>query len=158
MTRELRRAVQALCVVLCLAPTTAGGVEPQYDAVDIVKYRQFVMKALEAHMEAVRSVVVGKADYWNQVGDHAVAISGMSRAMLQLFPHWTGPHKVQTDALTTVWDRWPDFQTAALRFNTEAAGLVNAVSSIDRRTIVGQFKNVEHACTACHEQFLKPLP
>ena len=158
MTGNSRKALQALCVVLCLAPTTAGGVEPQYDAVDIVKYRQFVMKALDAHMEAVRSVVVGKADYWHQVGDHAVAISGMSRAMLQLFPHWTGPGKVKTEAMKTFWARWPDFQTAALRFNAEAAGLVTAVSSIDRRAIVGQFKKVEHACAACHEQFLKPVP
>ncbi len=126
------------------------------DAANIVEYRQMIMQSLDKQMEAIRSIVEGKGEYWHQVGDHAVAISGMSRGMLEMYPHWTGPKKVETRALPAIWEKWQEFQPAAVGFNQEAAQLVLAVGSIDRRAIDGQFDRLEKACLSCHETFMKP--
>lgn len=151
-----RAALICFALGLCgLATAPAAAAAAEDEVANVIKYRQLVMKSLEAHMDATAAVVSGDVNYWHHVGEHAVAISGLSRGMLELFPHWTGPNKGDTRALPAVWKRWPDFEAAAVRFNAEAARLVVSIGSIDRRAIGAQLAQVEKACTACHDTFLK---
>lgn len=155
MRARIALALKTFTVILLLSCAFPSGAAVQSDAADIIKYRQLIMKLLDGHMKAINTIVDGEADYWHQIGDHAVAISAMSRAMLEMFPHWTGPEHGETRALAAIWKNWQGFETAAIRFNHEAVLLVNAVGSIDRRNIAIQASKLDHACTTCHEAYLQ---
>ena len=155
--RQLLNAAFGATLLIAAALMSASAFALANDeAANIVNYRQMVMQSLETHMEAVRAILMGDVDYWHQVRDHAVAISGMSRDMPEMYPHWTGPRRVETAALPAIWQNWRDFQNAAVHFNQEAEELVVSVGSIDRRSIETQFGRVEKACLSCHKDFMKP--
>ena len=150
------RLFRQICAVLLIAaglPAKAAFIEAE--AVNIIAYRQVVMRSLDSHVRAIAAITTDKVAFWYQVGDHAVAISGMSRALLELFPHWTRPPRGNTRALPGIWQDWPAFEAAALAFNKEAVQLVASVHSIDRQAIRAQFARVEKSCNDCHDVFLE---
>ncbi|MDJ0944407.1 MAG: cytochrome c [Kiloniellales bacterium] len=123
---------------------------------DVVMYRQLLMKSLDVHMAGIAVLVENKVDYWGHARAHAEAIEGISRDMPMVFPHWTGPEATETLALSTVWKDWQVFRSSSSELTQQAALLVEATGSIDRRAIQLQYQKVREACDGCHEAFMKP--
>ncbi|MDJ0949066.1 MAG: cytochrome c [Alphaproteobacteria bacterium] len=142
----------ALAIVVVPWTRTVHGQDP---AANVIKYRQTVMKSLGAHMAAIGQIVKGEVGYTHHIMDHAVAISGMSRGLLEIFPPGTGPAAGETRALPDIWEKWGEFQGAALKLNQEAARLVSATGSIDSRLVQNQFAQLGKACGSCHKAFRK---
>ena len=156
MLRRLRPVLMAGSILLVAFASSVDADLADNTAADVVMYRQLLMKSLDVHMAGIAVLVENKVDYWGHARAHAEAIEGISRDMPMVFPHWTGPEATETLALSTVWKDWQVFRSSSSELTQQAALLVEATGSIDRRAIQLQYQKVREACDGCHEAFMKP--
>ncbi len=156
MLRRLRPVLIAGSVLLVAFASSVNADLADDKPADVVMYRQLLMKSLDVHMAGIAVLVENKVDYWGHARAHAEAIEGISRDMPMVFPHWTGPEATETLALSTVWKDWQVFRSSSSELTQQAALLVEATGSIDRRAIQLQYQKVREACDGCHEAFMKP--
>lgn len=124
----------------------------------IASYRQAVMKSMSQHMKAIDMILKGEVGFLHHVGDHAVAITGMSRGLIEVFPKGSDAAAAETRALPAIWAKPKEFQDRALAMNQAAARLVNAAMSGDRDAMANQAKALGQACGDCHKTFRKEQP
>lgn len=151
----MRRRAKCLLQVLagCTVAWAACPPAAAQDAAKLIEYRKNVMKSLGAHTAAIAAVVKGEVDFWQQIVVHAVAIDGVNRTILELFPSGTGPEAGDTRAEPAIWQQPGQFADAARRVSAEAAALVDAARRGDRQAITTQFASLGRACGGCHETF-----
>ena len=123
------------------------------DAAKLIEYRKNVMKSLGAHTVAIAAVVKGEVGLWHQVIVHAVAIDGVNRTIVELFPPGTGPETGDTRAKPEIWQERDRFAEAARRMSAQAAALVGAALRGDRQAIAAEFASLGRTCGGCHETF-----
>jgi cytochrome c556 len=137
----------AVLISLMLAVSVNAG------EVDIVKYRQSLMKAMGSYANALNAIGKGSVPFKNDVGTHAQAIRDIAHQLPALFPAGTGPDKAPTDALPTVWTKTAQFAAAAKKLETEASRLQQLAKTSNTKAIAAQVDAVKHACGACHDSF-----
>ena len=123
------------------------------DAAKLIEYRKNVMKSLGAHTAAIAAVVKGEVGLWHQVMVHAVAIDGVNRTIVELFPPGTGPEAGDTRAKLEIWQQQQRFAEVARQVSGQAAALVAAAQRGDPQAITTEFAKLGRACGGCHEAF-----
>lgn len=144
----LRRA--ALVFILAFAVVAAS---LNAGEADIVKYRQSVMKAMGAHMNAMSAIAKGTVPYRGDLAAHASAVKDLAHSLTALFPANTAPDKASTDALPAVWEKPAQFLEAAKHLETEIARMQQLAKTSDAKAIAAQFDATKKACGACHDSF-----
>jgi cytochrome c556 len=104
----------------------------------LLDYRQNVMTSLEGHVKAAGLIVNEKVPFSHHLADHAVAIVGTSRGLLEVFADKAkkaeaGEKKDKNDADS------PPFPVLAAQFNLEAARLVQITPTGDKGAIQAQY-------------------
>ena len=122
-------------------------------AVDLVKYRQTVMKAMSAHMKAVSMIATKQIGNRSQLAGHAAAVHSMAVGLTTFFPKSTGPDKIYSESRPAIWQRWTEFEAAAKTLERDSANLVAAAKGKDDRALAAAVDTTNKACGGCHKQF-----
>lgn len=117
----------------------------------VIKYRQGIMKAQGGYMGAMGMVVQGRADYSDNMLDHAQGLYKLVKIVPTLFP--AGTDFGETDALEKIWDSKDDFEAKAGDAERAASDLVTAAQSGNIANIIQAYKAVGQSCKACHEEY-----
>jgi len=121
--------------------------------VDLVRYRQSVMKAMGSHMNATSLIVKKLVSDRTRLAGHADALRELSTGLAALFPAGSGPDKVKTGAMTAIWQKLPEFRVAAEELHGEATKLAEISKHGDAKAFDAQFVRVGAACNSCHDRF-----
>ena len=76
-------ALKTLAVLVWFGMLTASTMAQDKE---IESYRSTVMSGIDAHMQSIKAITEGKVPFWHHLPDHAVAIVGTSRSLLEIFP------------------------------------------------------------------------
>jgi len=120
---------------------------------DIVKYRQNLMKAMGAHMNSMSLIVKKQISDRSQLAAHAASIRDLSGDLAAFFPPDTSSQATRTAAKKEIWQRLPEFKSAAAKLHRESATLAENAKRGDASAVAGQFENVANTCAACHRDF-----
>jgi cytochrome c556 len=145
--------MKLVSVVLLLAvPALAQG--PVGSPVDVVKYRQSVMKALNGHLRALGPLASKKVSIAGHAELHARSVAELARAIAELFPAGTGPQAADTEAKEEVWTDAKKFAAAMAEMREKADALQKAAAG-DASGLKGALEAAADACSACHKAFRK---
>jgi cytochrome c556 len=143
-------ALKIFVVVVSLGLTTGSTIAQEKKVVD--NYRSSVMSGIDAHMQSIKAITEGKVPLWHHLPDHAVAIVGTSRSLLEIFPDKMS--KTNGDAAKR--EIMPSFKDAAMRFNGEAARLVQIIPSGNRDAVTAQSKVLAEAYDKLRQEIAAP--
>ena len=132
--------------------TAGGGVMAQGVDDAQLAYRAHVLAALEAHIQAIGDVVDGKVAYWHHVPDHAVAIVGSSRGLIEVFPDKTGAAQGNSGGNGAKPSEPTPFVNAAVKFNEQAARMVQLAVNSQRDPITRQYAVLKDAYDLLRKQ------
>ena len=113
--------------------------EANEGATGIVKQRMDAMSVMARAMKKVADELIR----------HATEIP-------PLFPDNDHSRNGRTEALPSVWARWPQFEALAGRLRSVDYALKAAAESGDRGAITRQFTATAKVCRDCHSDFRKP--
>ena len=135
----------------------AAAISPAFAAdepLNVIKYRQNVMKAVGGHTGAIAAVVKGEVSFVGDVEAHARSINAMSMQLGHLFPKGTdnGAFK-ETRALPALWEDMGKFDLAVKGLQDESAKMIEVAQGGDVAAIGAQLQNLGKACGACHKPF-----
>lgn len=158
---RMRNMTLAAVLAAAFAGTGAGGgalaqsPDPvSKDRAEVIAKREDAMKAMGGAMKAIGAYVKSGGGSIEQVREQAATLERASKTIVpNLFPAGTGAEGGHSAALPAIWQRWPDFESAAGRLETNAAALSEAARDGDRAAIARQFAAVGKSCGGCHEQF-----
>jgi cytochrome c556 len=134
----------ALVVGTCRLPALAHD-----HATGVVRERMEMMEGMAKRMKAIRERIDRRRDLVAIKAD-AEAIAAQAPHLLHLFPK--GSIQQPTDARSTIWQNWSDFERKATAFEAESKKLMEA-SPNDYDALSAQFRVVSQACGACHESY-----
>jgi len=143
----MRYAAAAFCALAIAAACMPSGAHDH--ATGVVKERMDMMEAMAKRMKAIRERIDGKRDLAT-VRTEAQAIASSAAHVVHLFPK--GSTQRPTDAKTTIWQNWADFERKATALEAESKKLVN-VDPRDFDALSAQFRAVSETCGACHEKY-----
>lgn len=122
--------------------------------VDIIKYRQNVMKSIGGNTSAAAALLQGKVAFKERLTDHARALEAATKNIAQLFP--TGSESgAKTRALDAIWKNRAEFEKQAQNAEAKAAAFAKAVAAKDDGQAKATFKELADSCKACHKDFRK---
>jgi cytochrome c556 len=148
----LRALILAIGLLTAEGGAMAQPVDPALKA-----YRGQVFAALDAHVQAIGDIVEGKVPLWHHIPDHAVAIVGSSRGLLEIHPEKTAPtpRKNGEDKVGEDGAKPPaptPFAAAAVKLNEQAAQMVQLSMSDQRDLVVRQYVVLKEAYDALRKQ------
>ncbi len=108
------------------------------------------METIADAMKAIHRRIAGNRDLAG-ITPEAARIVALAQRMPQWFP--PGSNVSPSEALPTIWQRWPEFQAGAARLEREAGLLAAAASAGDPKSIAVQYRAVGEICSDCHRQF-----
>jgi cytochrome c556 len=142
-TRILPAAlVAALFGVISVVSAHEGATGIVKERMDAMTTMSNTMKTIGRFIEANRNLagIQDEADRIRNIAAH--------------IPQWFPPGSTKpTDALPTIWQRWPDFQARAAQLEQESTKLATVAASGDPKAIAAQFRAVGQACSGCHQDF-----
>ena len=145
--RTLLKAVSMLLLIIVCGTVSFA------DSHGIIKYRQNVMKSVSGHMGAIVDILKNHLPLKDHIVDHARSILQISRMTLSMFPEGSG--KGRTKSKQVIWEKWPEFETAASNFERESLKLVEIAQSGDMETLSKQVRTTGKTCSGCHRNFRK---
>lgn len=119
-------------------------------ATGIVKERMDAMTAMSQAMKAIGKFIEANRDL-AAIQDEAGHVRDIAARIPQWFP--PGSTAKPTDALPTIWQRWPEFQARAAQLQQESTKLATVAASGDPKAIAAQFRAVGQTCTGCHTDY-----
>ena len=123
------------------------------DSHGIIKYRQNVMKSVSGHMGAIVDILKNGLPLKDHIVDHARSMLQISRMILSMFPEGSG--KGRTKSKQAIWEKWPEFESAASNFERESLKLTEAAQSGDMEALSKQVRATGKTCSGCHRNFRK---
>lgn len=147
MMRKGLLATAALAVALSIGFAASA-------ADDMQEKRSAYMKQLGANMGALGKIAKGEAEYTPAAVGNAEAIVKLSKELLEYFPQGSGGG--DSRAKPEIWEKWAEFEKAAMTFLAAAPGLVPAAQSGDAKQIGAALGAVGKTCGGCHEPFRAP--
>lgn len=119
-------------------------------ATGIVKERMDAMASMSHAMKAIGKSIEANRDLAAVQNE-----AGRVREVAAHIPQWFPPGSTAkpTDALPTIWQRWPDFRARAAQLEQESAKLAAVAASGDPKAIAAQFRVVGQTCTRCHTDY-----
>jgi cytochrome c556 len=131
----------------------AHAAEPE--PLDIVKYRQSVMKSRREHIAAATLIVQGKVDLKSQLAAHARSLAEVNKDTASMFP--AGSDVGDTRALGAVWSDWSEFEKRSRDSQQKAADFAAAVAAGDAQNYAARLGDLLDSCKSCHRVFRKPV-
>ncbi len=117
----------AMVVLITMMSITTGNAMAQDSA--LKTYQDRVLAALDAHINAIGDIVDGRVPFQHHIADHAVAVVGSSRGLLETFPEKAGRKSKANGGDESSTDKKPtSFAVAAVKLNEHAALLVQLVT------------------------------
>lgn len=143
----LRALILAIGLLTAEGGAMAQPVDPALKA-----YRGQVFAALDAHLQAIGDIVEGKVPLWHHIPDHAVAIVGSSRGLLEIHPEKTGatPRKNGEDSAKPPAPT--PYVAAAVKLNEQAARMVQLSMGDQRDLVARQYVVLKEAYDALRKQ------
>ena len=137
---------------------TAGSALAVDEPVNIVKYRQSLMRANGGHMGMLAAIAKGEVSFAEEAMGHAHAIHQMSENVGRLFPEGTGKGEVdvETRALPKIWEEQDHFEEYVQNLQEESAKLVEVTEAepFDQAAFAQQLAALgKNGCSACHDDF-----
>lgn len=144
LRNPFRQLAAAMAVALLLIPAGGAMAEPS-DA--LRAHRVHVLAATDAHMAALGDIATGKVALFHHAVDHAVAIVGSSRGLLELFPEKVAGLAPRNGNAGMTGDgaRPTAFQSAAVTFNEQAARMVQLAMGGAHDPVARQFEVLREA-------------
>lgn len=138
-------------LALLVAPTALADDAPQA----VADYRHSVMDATKYHMKAASQIVKGEISRPDDLVGHARALNDTAKMWDTVFPAGTGPDKVKTDTLPSVWEKWDTFVKANDAFEKATGELLAAAEKKDMAAAGAAMKALGASCGGCHDDFRK---
>ena len=153
----LRALILAIGLLTAEGGAMAQPVDPALKA-----YRAQVFAAIDAHLQAIGDIVEGNVPLWHHIPDHAVAIVGSSRGLLEIHPEKTGatPRKNGEDkdgedkngAEIAKPPAPTPFVVAAVKLNEQAARMVQLSMGDQRDLVARQYIVLKESYDALRKQ------
>jgi cytochrome c556 len=141
MGRTAAVAALALASAAVAHDHATGAVKERMDAMESMDKS---VKAIKERLRANRDLAAVKKD--------ALSIQAHAAKMTSLFP--AGSTQSPTDAKTSLWQNWTDFETKAKALEAESAKLAQTEpGSLD--VIRAQFRTMNQVCGGCHKLYRK---
>jgi cytochrome c556 len=142
-------ALAAAAVTGCAAKTTMPG------SGDVVADRQRLMKLHGAVWQDIQNKA--KANNIDGIAVSAETLAINAQYIPALFPEGTLTDK--SKAKPEVWQKWPEFEQAAMKMRTESEKLRDASRAKNAQLTQDIIKDFgRNACGACHTPFRVPPP
>ncbi|HXA98150.1 MAG TPA: cytochrome c [Candidatus Dormibacteraeota bacterium] len=122
---------------------------------DVVADRQRLMKSVGANWADIQAKA--KAGNVEAVAVNAETLALYSQRITGLFPE--GSLTDKSKAKPEIWQKWPEFQSAAMNLGTQADKLREAAKAKNEQLTQDLVKNFgRDACGTCHTPFRQPPP
>jgi cytochrome c556 len=146
----MKRVGAQVCAWAVLVACATGPLLAHEDATGIVKDRMDQMKEMGRMVKRINERLKAERDLPGIEGD-ARALQDSAARIASLFP--PGSRDAHSEAAPAVWERWEPFVEDARTLAREAEKLALAARSGAMPEIAAQFRAVNAACTACHDDF-----
>jgi cytochrome c556 len=145
--------VSALGLAGCSAAADSGAMSKSMAPAEVVAERQKFMKANGATWKDIQDKV--KAGNITAVAADAEALAVRSKEIPKLFPQGTLTEK--SAAKPEIWQKWPEFEKAAMNMGVQAEKLRDAARANDTAQVQAMMKDFgKNACGTCHQPFRVP--
>jgi cytochrome c556 len=158
VTITKRLGLTAMVAGAVLATGVLSGAAQADDAMNVIAYRQNVMKGIAAHITQIAMVAKGEVSFTDQVAGNARSIATSAMAIPSVFPEGTamGATDAKTEAKPEIWQQWDKFTAAAENLQVQANKLADiAEGGGDAAAIGAQLGELGKACGGCHDAFRK---
>lgn len=146
--RIVNRLISSLSlIVMVVWPFQADAA----DSLDIIKYRQAIMKSQGAHATAAAEIIKGKVPYDSDLSYHAAALKSSTDNLVKLFP--ADSDFGETRAKVEIWSKRSEFEKAANDAEKAGGAFLAAVKSGDKTAIRNAFGDLAETCKGCHKHF-----
>lgn len=146
--RIVNRLISSLSLIVLVAWSFQSHAA---DSLDIIKYRQAIMKSQGAHAEAASEIIKGKVPYDGDLSYHAAALNSSTHDLVKLFP--ADSDFGETRAKAEVWSKRREFEKVANDAEKAGGAFLAAVNSSDKAAISKAFGDLAEACKGCHKHF-----
>lgn len=126
----------------------------EYEAENIIEYRQDVMEAIKYHNNAIKAILRGKVGFDDQLDTHMTSLGELLDDIGTLFPE--GSDFGETNAKDGIWDKPEKFDKAVKDAQQAYADFKAVVSKGDKKASAKAMKKFGKAsCGSCHKAFKK---
>ena len=133
-----------------LAPATAEEV-PLEKVEQAIKYRQNVMGTMAGLLGTAIGQLRDGFGYGPDLNAVAAGLAAVTKDIPALFPE--GTDVGETKAKAGIWSDADGFAAKSKDAEEAAAAFAEAVSSGDKKAMLGAFKAVGDSCKGCHEKY-----
>ncbi len=117
-------------------------------------YRQSLMKSLGSQMGAIGNILKSGLPLKAHIASHAQIIAVNSKLLPAAFEKKITAGR--TDALPAIWQKWSQFEKAAMATQRESQKLMKISKTGSTNEFFAQMKNLGMTCGGCHKNFRKP--
>ena len=115
------------------------------------EYRELVMEAVGAHMEASVAIVRKEVELSDHLTSHADALASLAVVSADIFPKGSEGG----DALPAIWQKPQDFKAKLQAFEDSAGAFKSAVDANDSEVIRAKLRDLGQSCRSCHRSYRK---
>jgi len=143
-------------MALVLIAGSPGAASAASDGAAALAERQAVMWSMQVHFNAIKDAI--GAGNNKAVEDHASAINGFAKVLVNFFPKGSGPEAGKSRALPKIWEEWDEFTKRPEALAVESEKLMQiAKSGGDAKAMGDQFGALgKNACGTCHQNYRAP--
>jgi cytochrome c556 len=138
-----------IAAVLAALMLSAAAHENHDHATGVVKERMVSMESMAKHMKAISERLNDRRDL-SAIKADADAITELASHIAHLFPKGSTQHPTQ--ARSTIWKNWADFERRARTLEAESRKLAG-LRADDVAALETQRQAVVRACGGCHERY-----
>ncbi len=143
-------------VLASLVLLVVPGMSAQAKNEAMASYRASIMQSLNGHVAAIGAIVDEKVAFRHHLLDHAVAIVGTSRGLLEIFPEKVKKKTAEKSKANGKKSKSsPSFEALATEFNLAAAHLVQVIPSGNKAAIKQHFAKLKTVYGKLQEQTKK---
>jgi cytochrome c556 len=117
-------------------------------------YRQSLMKSLGSQMGAIGHILKSGLPLKQNIASHAQIITINAKLLPAAFEKKITAGR--TDATPAIWQKWSQFEKAAMAAQNESQKLMKIAASGSTNEFFAQMKNLGMTCGGCHKGFRKP--
>jgi len=123
-----------------------------YEAEDLIEYRQEVMEAIKGHNQAIKAILQAEVPYNDHLEMHMTSLEALLGKVGELFPE--GSDFGETKAKEAIWDNPEKFKESVEEAQKALATFKSVVAKGDISASASAHKKFGKAsCGNCHKSF-----
>lgn len=148
------KIITAISFGLAITASSFSALADDYDAEDIIEYREDIMDAIKHHNNAIKAILTDKVPFQNQLDMHMSSLENLLGDVGELFPE--GSDFGDTNAKEEIWSKPEKFSAAVKKAQQEFADFKAIVAKGDNKASAKALKNFgKESCGNCHKSFKK---